>query len=287
MRLATNALVLSVCAFSSVPFGQTKIRSETNVVVLSIAVTDDGVPVRGLTSADFNVFDNGDRQILTQFHSESTPIEIVAMVDESGSMTLADRLATREVVSSIRSGLIPEDRLRVMAFTDIVRPVDPSSNLMQPSSSDSRRSGTALYNAMLWASTAVLRADGRSLVMFVTDGAENSSSFGPETVVRTARLAKIPMTFILPTERSSDTAEHVMEEVASLTGGAVVRARSTQERKRALLSAIAAFRTTYLVAYSPSNSEREGWHEVAVTVTKKGAKVSVRRGYEVPRRASR
>ena len=68
---------------------------DVDVVQVTAIVTDgDGRFVRGLTQADFKVFDDNKPQPITHFAAENVPLELVAAIDVSSSMR--DATAQRE-----------------------------------------------------------------------------------------------------------------------------------------------------------------------------------------------
>ena len=69
---------------------------------VTAVVTDEGGRfVSGLSAADFKILDDDRPQTITNFASENIPLELVAAVDVSSSMTAgaADREGVRDEVS--------------------------------------------------------------------------------------------------------------------------------------------------------------------------------------------
>ena len=75
-------LPFSLCAQSLPVF-----RTDTDVVVVPVTVTDrSGRFVPGLTAADFEISDDGDRRAVAQFSTERVPVSLGILLDISGSM---------------------------------------------------------------------------------------------------------------------------------------------------------------------------------------------------------
>ena len=72
------------------------------------------------------------------------------------------------------------------------------------------------------------------------------------------------------------------------SGASPVLPRSRDRRAADVFRDVfAAFRTGYVLRYSPQGVKREGWHEIAVTIPKvPGAEIRARRGYAVDASAS-
>ena len=79
---------------------------DVDVVQLTAVVTDgDGRFVKGLTPADFRVFDDGKLQKITSFESENISLEMVLALDVSSSMRAAlppCRIALRSAAKASR-----------------------------------------------------------------------------------------------------------------------------------------------------------------------------------------
>ena len=96
-------------------------KSGTQIVSLFVTVTD---PQRrlipGLTKEDFEVFDNEKPQPLVYFDNSIRPINVVVMLDTSGSMTLTIDLL-KQAAEQFLLRLLPEDKGRVGAFNDKIQ----------------------------------------------------------------------------------------------------------------------------------------------------------------------
>src|SRR5262245_45146193 len=114
-----RATVLVVCAIAllAVPLrGQIKVSTQT--VALHVTVTDStGRLVPGLVQEDFEVYDNGKLQPLTNFDNKAMPITAIVMLDTSGSMTLLMDLV-KQAAEEFLIRMMPEDKGKVGAFSD-------------------------------------------------------------------------------------------------------------------------------------------------------------------------
>ena len=76
--------------------------------------------VPDLTQDDFSVFDNEKPQPLVYFDNSIRPINVVVMLDTSGSMTLTIDLL-KQAAEQFLIRLLPEDKARVGAFNDKIQ----------------------------------------------------------------------------------------------------------------------------------------------------------------------
>src|SRR5690606_21467618 len=83
-----------------------------------------GVPVRGLTAADFKVMDNGVAQTVTNISHDMLPIDVTLIADISrmreGPLLDAFRRAMDRVLEQRR----PDDRARLVLFDPRIREVE-------------------------------------------------------------------------------------------------------------------------------------------------------------------
>src|SRR6201996_9793786 len=83
------------------------LRVNTTLVVIPVTVTDASNRfVLGLGKQNFTIFEDGARQIISQFAAEDAPLSVGLLVDTSGSM--GTKLATsRQEVSEVLKILNP------------------------------------------------------------------------------------------------------------------------------------------------------------------------------------
>jgi secreted protein with Ig-like and vWFA domain len=99
---------------------QPEFRAAVEAVRLDVSVTRGTTPVAGLTAANFEVLDNGVPQAIDRVSQEDVPLNLMLVLDTSGSMAgvrlgkLID--AARNLVRSLR----PEDRVGVLSFSQRV-----------------------------------------------------------------------------------------------------------------------------------------------------------------------
>ena len=271
-------LVSSLSALSAQQAPAFSSRGE--LVRLDVLVADGGRPVVGLKPSDFTVLDNGVLQTIEFMSADSVPLNVVLNFDVSGSVAgqkLQDlRTAGTAVLDALRAG----DRAALLSFTQAVSirsalsadlaPVRRALDTSQPAGQ------TALVDSSLAGVAVAASSSGRSLLLTFSDGADTASVLPPASVVDAARRTEVAV-FGISTGRLSTT---FLRDLADATGGEAVEIRSTAELRNALLKILSEYRQRYLLAYSPSGVASPGWHSIKVAVSKKGATVKARQGYE-------
>ena len=92
------------------------VKIETRLVEVPIVVLDrDGKPLLNLKQSDFLVYENGQKQEISEFFTTAEPFEVALLLDTSGSTRNDLRLIRRaaaDFIGSLRNG----DRVAVIAF---------------------------------------------------------------------------------------------------------------------------------------------------------------------------
>src|SRR4029077_4489020 len=84
---------------------QPNFSTRREAVRVDVLVTEKGQPVRGLTAADFDLFDNGAAQRVDLVSFDQVPLNVVLAFDTSGSVT-DERLGhMRQAGSAVLNGL--------------------------------------------------------------------------------------------------------------------------------------------------------------------------------------
>ncbi|GMV23699.1 MAG: hypothetical protein AMXMBFR57_36480 [Acidimicrobiia bacterium] len=85
----------TVAAVAVVVEGAGQFRTDTNVVAVFATVTDrTGMPVRGLTREDFEIFDEGQARPVTTFVAPPHPVAVTLLLDRSRSVAARSTLVT-------------------------------------------------------------------------------------------------------------------------------------------------------------------------------------------------
>lgn len=251
------------------------------VVRVDVLVSDDGRPVTGLTPGDFELRDNGVLQTIDLARLESMPIDVVLAFDLSRSVA-GQRLAhLRQAGAAVLGALAPGDRVGLLTFSHVPTLSQALTDDPEPIRSAlgrlEGRGDTALVDG-LYASILVGESDGgRSLVIVFSDGMDTASWLPRSSVLDTVRRSDV-VVYSVTTGESRDAA--FLREVGTATGGGSFQVGSTAELARTFVVIFDEFRNRYLLTYTPTGVDQDGWHELNVRVKRRGAAVTAARpGY--------
>src|SRR3954453_15457364 len=158
---------------------QPTFKAGTQVVSIFATVTDPQKRlVSGLAQEDFLVFDNEKPQPVVYFDNSIHPINVVVMLDTSGSMTLTIDLL-KQAAEQFLLRLLPDDKARVGAFNDKIQINAKWSSNRDQLVTDIKDldygNGTRLWDAVGAALDELKPIDGRRVILVFTDGDDTES----------------------------------------------------------------------------------------------------------------
>jgi Ca-activated chloride channel family protein len=262
-----------------------------DLVQVSAVVTEaNGRFVSGLAKNEFRVFEDNVQQQVTFFGTaDRVPLEVVAAIDVSGSMTDA-MPSVKGAVKGFLSALAPQDQVTLLAFNDNLftlarKSVDPAARLKAVDRL-APWGGTALYDVILKGLELVGRQQGRRAIVVFTDGHDENSFASLEAVIKRVEASDATMYMIGQGEAVTNPVfQRLLQRVATVSGGRAFATDSPQRLETAFADIIADLSNQYLLAYPPKNPGRdETWHEIRVEVKGGQYKVRARQGYRTIRR---
>lgn len=314
-RATAAAAAVCTCVLLTAQEQTPVFRTGVDLVLVDVSVRRDGKAVTGLTSADFELLDNGVPQTIESSALESMPLDLTLLLDASGSTEglLIDRLK-QSVVDTVQL-LRPDDRVRVIAVQHVLREVVPLQPAHEPVPIDrlTAEGGTALYDGLAAVMMRPAVTGRRQLIVAYTDGDDASSITAPSQALDIALRADAVVHVVVPVEghrsraaaappaasalepagdgrrarvHESDAGggvfpnEPVLRAVAGRTGGRVFVIDLEDSISDAFRDVLADYRTGYLLRYSPQGVPREGWHAIVVRTTRPGDyEIRARRGW--------
>lgn len=296
------------------------IHLEARLVSLNVKATDrNGGSLSALKKEDFRIFEDGVSQDIFSFEPVSAPINLVLLLDLSGS-TRESRKVMIETAKKFIDSLGTRDRIAVAAFTrKFILASDFTDDKKQLKKSVEKMNkiegGTAFYDG-LWTALDLFRRvnDSRKAIVVLTDGVDNAlldSGYEPsdhsfdELLARVAeedatiypiylnteeaRLREIlndPMTSEMRRERTlrrlkpNQIAHKQIDLLAEESAGTVFVAEGENDLENVYQRVAAELRLIYTIAYAPKTTTRDGkFKKIEVSVTREGAVVKTRRGY--------
>jgi Ca-activated chloride channel homolog len=256
------------------------------IVQVTVTVSDGrGRFVRGIPQSSFHVFEDGRAQTITHFASENIPLELVAAIDISGSMSPAMPKLKAAVKTFL--GAVPAQNLvTLVGFNDNIftltrKTTDPAER-MKAVDRLAPWGATALYDTILRSVEMLGRQTGRKVLVVFTDGEDQGSHATLADVER--RLQSSDLTLYMIGQGRAVTLESlkkVMERLATPTGGRALFTESVDELQAAFEELLDELSNQYLIGYASNNAGRDdGWRRIKVNVDGHD-EVRSRQGYRV------
>ncbi len=269
-------------------------RSTVNLVNITATVKNRaGQLVGTLTKEDFEIFDNGVRQEIGVFSRQTEqPISVALLIDTSGS-TAKELKYEVESASKFLNALLSEgsakDRVALYSFNyDVTQgPFTRDQAYLERQLKMLRgEAGTALYDAIFFASQALERREGRKVIVVITDGGDTGSSRNLKQALRQAQFADAVIYPIVVLPITNDAGRNIGGEnaltfMAEGTGGRTFFPSSAGQLDQVFRDIVAELRTQYLLGYYPRGVPpgKDPFHKLEVRAKNTELRVSARNGY--------
>jgi VWFA-related protein len=259
-------------------------RAAAEAVTVGVSVSRGGRPVSDLTTADFEITDNGVPQTVSALSYEKLPVDTTILFDVSGSVAGSVMTRLRRAVTDFRSSLRPGDRVRLVAFNMRVRQLFDLD--ATPAAADAAFASlvpggsSAISDALAVALASGTERDRRHFIVMFSDGKDSASITRPEVLLDVARRTTPTVSIVLATP-ARQWSDSLYADLAAETGGTLVSLLPTDTLGGSLRSALDAFRSSYVLTYSPAGVPASGAHAIDVKVKRSGVEVRARRGYVV------
>ena len=304
LALLLGSVTASTGAARQVPQAPT-FRATTAGVMVDATVTDrTGRPVTGLKATDFELLDNGVPQQVRDISYGKLPIDVTVALDVSHSVSgnLIERL--RRAVIQLMDDLAEQDRLKLVLFNmRVMRTIDYTTDakaVERAIRATSAGGGTALLDAISVTLVSPAPADRRQLAVFFTDGSDSSSTTSADMLTSIAQRTRATLAFVVPSTTTSAPTSFfttpgmiatpsatvtrfanapLLTTLTRETGGTILPVGTSMNLATAFRSVLSAFRSTYVLYYTPQGVDRTGYHRLEVKTTRDGARVQARRGY--------
>jgi Ca-activated chloride channel family protein len=273
--------------------GDAQIKVSTQTVPIYATVTDgDRRLIPDLVQEDFEVYDNGRLQTLTNFDNEPTPITAIVMLDTSGSMTLNLDLV-KAAAEQFVIRLLPEDKAKIGAFNDKIQ-ILPE---LEPFIGDRDRLirilkseldfgyPTRLYDAIDESITALRGIEERRVVVVFTDGDDTSSRADMGDVLERARLENVMVysiglesDYFNGAQRVRTRPDRGLKRLSEETGGGFFELKKKDELGSTFTRVAQELHSQYVLGFSPQNLDGKV-HKLEVKVKRPGATARGRKSY--------
>jgi VWFA-related protein len=265
-------------------------RVNADAVLVPAIVTRGGQFVRGLKRQDFEIVEDGVRQHIASLAAEDGPLDLVLVIDISGSME--DSLdAVKAAVKRLLSKLRPGDAVTLAGFNDTLflaaeREKDQQARERAVDLLTSW-GGTALYDATVRAIDLVSRDWGRKGIVIFSDGDDRGSLTTREAAARRVQESDA-MLYTIGFGRAETVPDlrTRLSGYAKVTGGRAFFPKNVAELDEAFDQIVVELASQYVLSYAPTDpSPDERWRTISVRVRSDGSDVRARQGYRLRRPA--
>jgi len=296
--LCTLALPVTsdLCPLTSCTVSAQSFRSRIDIVQITVSVTDaNGRLITGLTKDDFQVWEDGDQQEVTQFTDQRVPVSLGVLLDASDSMRGQAMVDARTALEHFVGQLLePDDEAFVATFNHLPRLAarwsSPPSAVANSLDGIQPSGGTAIYDALAGTSTLFeRRIHARAAFVVISDGADTASD---RTLHQAVDAIRRTDTFVYAIaiddgdgRESSRVNPEALKEITSLSGGYTEVVKTAADLGPATARIADELNTQYTLGYSSTRRPDGSWRALRVRVKKDGTFVRARRGYyaDVPR----
>ncbi len=312
MRLIAWVLVL----FNGCLLAQaTEFKVNANYVKVPVSVFDtSGRVVTGLNREDFQLFDEGQNRPIENFVLERAPVNVLFLLDSSGSMREELEEVQRSALQFARS-FGREDRMSAISFSDEVIVLQDWTNKIGALKKSLKRLQrgyrTALYDAVQETVRDHFKGiTGRRVIILLTDGLDNESDTGYTALI--PRLIQTGVTLyivsrtrlVLPKIRDSarvDFLNRVMKKLlkddgdfvdvyfrekesamrllAETTGGRALFPRYLDELSESYQQVAAELKQQYVLTFLPPSTSDKKFRDIRVVCDLPAAVVHYRQQY--------
>jgi len=258
-----------------------------DVVQVPATVTDGGGRlVKGLAPKDFRVYENERPQEISHFIGAEAERELVVAVDMSGSMGPA-MTTCREAVKRFFATIRPVDHVTLLAFNDAVFTVARREALPEARLGAVDRlhawGSTAFHDAVLKGLDLLEGHRGRRALVLFTDG-EDMVSFATAADVQARIEVSATPVYVIAQGKGmrEQRLKQVLDRIADVSGGRTFYTDRIEQLAGVFNEIGEDIASQYLLAYTPTESERDGsWRTIRVEVErqKKSYAVRARQGY--------
>ncbi|HEY6329986.1 MAG TPA: VWA domain-containing protein [Blastocatellia bacterium] len=275
------------------------IRLSSDLVTVLTSVSDQsGNHIDNLTKGDFQIFEDGKPQDIDGlFREDQMPLKLMFLFDTSLSIKQRFDFEQRAAAHFFRQVMRPSDQAAIISvstdprlelqFTSDVNQLVSALAHLQPGGS------TSLYNAMIEGAKYLRPAEGRHVMVVLSDGDDTSSDSTLAQALAEAQKADtvvyaVHSTGVAPSVNVRDLGgEFVLKAMCEDTGGESFfpPVYDKQEKEERDLDDIykrlaAEVHAQYVLTYYSKNDARDGkFRGIRVETTRPGLQVRARRGY--------
>jgi VWFA-related protein len=293
VRKACITIVISAVVGGGLVAQDRSGRFQSSVDLISVTATvvdKDGRLVTGLPIEAFEIFEEGERQTITQFTSERVPVSLVVLLDVSDSMFGQRLVDARAAVERFLFELLDaSDEFSVVAFNHEPRALTSwtqAPDVVRAAMAALKPFGsTALYDAVLTALPMMnTRTKQRAAVLIISDGADTASDAALREV-RSALIRSDAFVYAIavdpPAKRAINETVNVsaLNEITGGSGGNTELVHETADLVTATARIADELNNQYVLGYYSPLPLDGSYRSIRVRAVNSEYRVRARRGY--------
>jgi Ca-activated chloride channel homolog len=288
------------------------IKITINSDLVNVVVTVGGRPLNtslDLKPEDFEILEDGASQEVANFSRNSDqPLKMVMLFDTSYSVIQRLNFERRAAARFFERVIRPQDRAAVFSVSTDVVVLQEFTNkiplLVDATRQLKAQGATSLYDAIYLASDYLKPAEGRRVIVIISDGGDTTSGKGLlESLARAQKSDSVIFAIFTgnpwPSENLRDlAAERALESLTKETGGELFKPRLSDGRRpgeeseeaslkdldRTFTDLAERLRTQYVLGFYSTNEKRDGsFRKLDVRIKKPNYVARARTGYYAPK----
>lgn len=285
------------------------IRVSSALVPIPVSVLDSrGLPVINLRLEDFLLQIDGTDAEIGEISRSETPVRLALLFDNSSSVTIAREFEKKAAIRFFSRVIRPEKDLvalfSVATVSQLEQPLTKNvSSLVSAIENFAPPQGaTALLDGIIEASKYLQEAQGRRVIVIVSDGDDTVSDASFDEALKALQMSNCQVYVVKTTDfenykRTGErrgsanlrqlTAEKRMQEITRQTGGSVYSPLDENELDNAFNQISAELSQQYVLSYYPENEQekRGEFRNISLSVkNRQNLTIRTRKGYYVPKR---
>ena len=294
------------------------IRLRADEILLNVTVIDNfGRQATDLRKDEFIIAEDMQRQDIASFQISSVPVNVVMLLDASGSV-VGEIASLRDSAVKFVEELDEKDKVAVIEFhsnneliQDWTSSVDElrhaiswrfKPGMVRTKEGNTTYGSTALYDSIFLAVEEQLaKVEGRKAIVILTDGVDTSSkitySQALAAVIRTGAVVYVVSKARSMVENMGRTgrlfnkeivgifenAERIMAELSRKSGGQLYSPLKDEEMKDVYARVARELKNQYILTYVSKNERRDGTlRAIKVFLTRSGYSARTRDSYYGP-----
>lgn len=273
-------------------------RSAVDLVLLNVTVMDTGGRhISDLSTADFQIFEDGRPQELAFFSRANTALSVSLLLDSSSSMdaqmSLAQK-AAKDFVAQLRPG----DVAQIVDFdsrVEVVQPfTDDKTQLAAAIDRIDAGGSTSLYNAVYISLRQMekMKAETsdeirREVIVVLSDGEDTSSLVTFDELLNVAKRSHTVIYTIglgagegVASRKGLQDGQFALRSLAHETGGRLFTPKAATGLANVYAQIASELASQYVLGYLSNNTKRDGaWRRIAIRVRRPELQARTRPGY--------